>query len=154
MNQNQNLIWSIKKEEISLRQKVKKLIFTIVLNLPLFSIFAHFVNLLVVLKDARHYKDQFLTKPNKLLYTSLSDEMTVGWTISMTMLGVDHAIWIGAAREIGKNYPFQHQLHQLPGLSSEKSYAFAAFKVTNHISPNSIVSLRPDSNWEFNSTCY
>ena len=50
-----------------------------VLSLPLFSICAQFVNLLAVLKDARHYKDQFLTKPNKLLYTSLSDEITVGW---------------------------------------------------------------------------
>ena len=51
----------------------------IVFNLPLFSILAQFLNLLVVLKDTRHYKDQFLTKQNKLLYTSLSDEMTVGW---------------------------------------------------------------------------
>ena len=83
MNHNQKLTFN---------RKYEKLIFTVVLNLPLFSICAQFVKLLAVLKDARHYKDQFLTKPNKLLYTSLSDEMTLWWTISMNMLGVDHAI--------------------------------------------------------------
>ena len=62
------------------------------LNLPLFSICAQFVKLLAVLKDSRAYKDQFLAKPSKLMYTSLSDEMTLGWTIPINMLGVDHAI--------------------------------------------------------------
>ena len=82
----------MKKKKLAFDRKYEKLIFTVVLNLSLFSVCAQFVNLLAVLKDAQHYKDQFLTKPNKLLYTCWSDEMTVGWTISMIMLGVDHAI--------------------------------------------------------------